>query len=222
MTGAISAVSTALVGSAAIGGAAATTGLIGAGGVLTAGGIATTAGLAGTAITALGAVNQGQSQAAAAKYNAQVASNNAQVATQNSQFAGAEGEQNVNAQGMKNRAQMGALVANEGASGVDVDSGSSLQTRESQAQTGMLNELNIRSQAVRQAYGFQTQAVSDLGQESLDKAQSKNDSTAGYVNAGGDVLGGIGNAAKFTSFLSKDPLGGLTSGYTDSPTSTQV
>jgi hypothetical protein len=203
----------ALVGAAAdaAAGTAATSGLIGTAGSVTAAGLASGATLASSVVGGVGSIMQGQAASAAAGYNAQVAANNAKISTQNAQFAGAEGEQNVAAATAKTRAQVGATVASQGASGVDVNSGSAVDTRESEAKLGMLNALNIRSQAARQAYGFETQSAAFTGQQSLAKAEASNDTTAGYLNAGATVLGGTGKAAQYSNFLNKgDPTAGIT------------
>ena len=199
---ALAASGTALVGSAATaGGAAATSGLIGTAGAVTAGGIASAASIGAGAIGALGSIEQSRASAAAAGYNSQVAAQNAQLATQNAQFAGAQGEQQTAAEGAKTKAAVGATLANEGESGIDVNSGSNVDVRESEAKIGMLNALTIRSNAAKSAYGFQTQSVSDTGQAALDKSQQSSDITGGYLSAGANVLGGISNAAKFSRYL---------------------
>lgn len=154
--------------------------------------------VAATAVSAIGQIQQSKAASAAAGYNSQVAANNAKVATQNAQYAGAEGNQNVAAAGQKARATEGAILANQGASGVDVNSGSSVDTRESEAKVGMLNELNIRSQAARTAYGYQTQSAADTGQAGLYQSEQSSDQTAGYLNAASTVLGGAGKAAGYT------------------------
>lgn len=164
-------------------------------------GWATAASLASTAIGGIGALQQGRAAAASAGYNAQVASNNAALATQNAQFAGAEGEVNAAASGAKTRAAIGATLADQGASGVDINSGSSVDTRASEAELGMLNTQNIRAQAARDAYGFQNQAISYTGQAALDKSQKESDQIGGYLNAGASVLGGLGKASQYETWL---------------------
>ena len=203
MSGAISAISVAGATAAAAG--AGTAGIAGAALAANAGTIAL---LGSSAIGAAGAISSSQASAASAGYNAKVAQNNAQIATQNANFAGAEGNQNVAVQADKTRAQIGATLANQGASGVDVNSGSAVDVRASEAKIGMMNALNIRSQAARQAYGFQTQSASDIGQAQLDRSQQSSDKTAGYLNAGTTVLGGAGKAAMYGNWLnSTDPTG---------------
>lgn len=199
MSGALSATTLAAVNAGLI--SVATASALPAAGTVLAG-----ASLAGTAISGLGALQQSKAASASAGYNAEVAANNAKIATQNSQFAGAEGEQNVAASAAKTRAAVGATIANQGASGIDVNSGSALDTRESEAKLGMLNTLNIRSQAARQAYGYSTEATAFTGQQALQKLQQSSDQTGGYLNAGSTVLGGIGKASQYTNWLNQGSL----------------
>lgn len=164
---------------------------------------ATAASLASTVVGGLGAIQSARAASASAGYNAQVAANNAKIATQNANFAGAEGEQNVAASEAKTRAALAATLTNQGASGVDINSGSLVDVRESEAKLGMLNTLNIRSEAARQAYGFSTQSTNYSNQSALDKSQKASDEIGGYLNAGSTVLGGIGQASKYTDWLNQ-------------------
>lgn len=161
--------------------------------------LATYASLGSAALGGVGAVMQGRAASAAAGYNAQVAANNATIATNNANAIGAQGEQNVAAAGAKTKAAIGATLADQGASGVEVNSGSSVNVRESESKLGMLNALNIRSQAAQAAYGQQTQSAADTGQESLYKSQQISDELGGYISAGSTILGGVGNAYKFST-----------------------
>ncbi len=174
--------------------------------------IALAASLGSAAISGIGAIQQGNAASASAGYNAQIAANNAKIAKQNAGFAGAEGEYNVGAQGARTAAQVGTTLANQGASGIDVNSGSAVSVRESEAKVGMLNALNIRSEAARKAYGYQTEGVSDTAQSQLDKSQAASAKTGGYLSAAGTVLGGVGNAGlNYGKFMAGgDPTGGIT------------
>ncbi len=170
--------------------------------------LAAAATIGSSVVQGLGSMRQSQAAAASAGYNAKIAAQNAQIQTQNAQFAGAEGEANTAAAGAKTRAEVGAILANQGASGVDVNTGSSVDVRESAAKIGMLNALNIRSQAARSAYGFQTAASSEQAQSTLLRKQQSEDKTAGYLGAGASVLGGVGGAAKYTNWLNNGGLAG--------------
>lgn len=166
-----------------------------------------------TALSAYGAYEQGQASKAAAGYNAQLAANNAKVAQQNAAYAGAEGDVNAGNEGMKTRATVGAITANQGASGVRLDSGSSVATRESAAKVGMLNQQTIRSNAARTAYGYQTQAANATAQGQLYNYESKMANQSSYINAGSTILGGAGRALNnYQKFLlNNDNTGNITS-----------
>jgi len=167
-----------------------------------------------TAMGAVGAIQQSKAASAAAGYNAKVAAQNAEVATQNANYAGAQGNQNVAAAQAETRAKVAAIEANQGASGVDINSGSAVDVRQSEAKLGMLNALNSRSKAVRDAYGFQTQSTNYTAQSKLDKSQAKSAKTAGYLNAATTVLGGAGKAADYYgAHLTKTDPVGLTGDY---------
>lgn len=171
--------------------------------------IALVATLGSAAIGAVGAIQQGRAASQAAGYNAEVAANNAKIATQNAGFAAAEGEANAAASAAKTRAKIGATLAGQGASGIDVNSGSSVDVRESESKLGMLDAMTIRSNAARQAYGFQTQAVGDQAQSQLYKSQQKSDQLGGYLNAGATVLGGVGSGlSNYNKFLSNGSVTG--------------
>jgi hypothetical protein len=164
--------------------------------------IGSIASLASAGVGALGAIQQSRAQAAASKYNAGVATNNAAVAKQNAAWASQEGRAAAEAQSMKTRAEIGGIKANQGASGVDVNSGSALDVRSSAAETGELNTLSIRSNAARQAYGYQTEEANYQGQAALDRSQASSAKTAGIIGAGTTLLGGIGDASmRYSDYL---------------------
>lgn len=157
--------------------------------------------------TGAGVVGQMQSADAASKsasYQSEVAANNAEQAKKNASRAAAAGDQQANMEQLKTRAQIGAIKADQAASGVDVNSGSAVDVRSSAAELGQLNAISIRSNAARQAYGYQVQSSNDTAQAGLDKAESSNDLTAGYFGAGSTFLGGMGSAANnYANFTTK-------------------
>lgn len=157
--------------------------------------------VAAAGLQAAGQISQGRAASEAASYSAQVAENNAKIATQNARMAGAEGDQNTAAAELKNKAQMGSILAAQGANGVDVNSGSAVAVRQSAAELGQLNASNIRANAARQAYGYETQAAADTGQAAVDRSTAKNDMTGGLISGAGSLLSGAGSAASnFANF----------------------
>lgn len=161
--------------------------------------------MAGATTQATGDIQQGYAASAAAGYNAQVAEQNAQLATQNAEWTGAEGEQAYGLQGLKTKEQVGTIKASQAANNVDIGSGSAKAVQESQAIMGKLSEANIRSNAARQAYGFETASSQYTGQSALYKNEAKQDITAGYTRATADLLTGAGHAALYSSGSGKIP-----------------
>lgn len=137
----------------------------------------------------VGAIQQGKSAAASANYNAAVAGVNAEQAKKNSELASEAGMAQEAMQERKTRAEVGAIKANQAASGLDVNSGSALDVRSSAAELGELDALTVRSNATKEAYGYSTQASSFEAQQGLDVSEAKNDTTAGNVNAASTFLG---------------------------------
>lgn len=162
---------------------------------------ATVGSLASGAVGAYGAIKSGQAQANAAKFNVQVASENAQQAQQNANIAGQAGAEQAGMSSMKSRAAVGELVANQAASNISVNSGSSLAARESEQLLGEQDALTIRSNATRQAFGYETQATS-FGEESkLASYEAGQDITGGEISGTGTLLGGVSSAAsKYVQF----------------------
>lgn len=153
------------------------------------------ASLVGGAVSALGSVETASAQEKAAQYQAQVAANNQKLATQNAAQAEAAGSTAVEQQGLKTKAEVGAIKAAQAASNIDVNQGSAVDVRSSAAELGELDALTIRSNAEKQAYGYQTQAQSFAGQEALAKSQAAQAPIAGAIGAFGSILSGASGAA---------------------------
>lgn len=188
----------ALAGAGAAAGTASTIGLV--------------TSIASAGIGALGAIRSADASSSAASYNAEVAANNATIAQQNATWAGQAGEQQAAMQEQKTRATVGAIQASQAAGGVDVNSGSAVDVRSSAAQLGELDAITIRSNAARQAYGYNVQAAGDTSQSQLDRFQASQDTTGGYINAGSTLLGGIGSAtSQYSLFQSRNSGGPSTS-----------
>src|SRR6185312_863591 len=166
---------------------------------------------AGAAVSAIGSAKQGAAEANMSNYNAQVQAQDAKAAQQNAQWAGAAGEQQTEQKQLQTRATVGALKANEAAGNIDVNSGSAVDVRSSAAQLGQLDAINIRANAARQAYGYQTQATSYEAESNLDRYAANNDVTAGDIGAAGTFLGGAGNAgSNWANFMKSGMAAGGT------------
>lgn len=155
--------------------------------------LGTYASLAGSAISGIGAISKMGAASQSAKYNAAIAGQNATIAAENAHRAGLAGEQQAAMKEQETRAKVGQIAANQAASGIDINKGSAPDVRSSAAQNGELDAITIRSNAAREAYGYQTQGTSYAGQAKLGKQEAGYDSTAGLIDAGSTLLGGIGD-----------------------------
>lgn len=156
--------------------------------------IAIGASVLGGVIQADGQAQQARAASQAAAYNAQVSERNSKVALQNADLAMQAGNTQIEQQELKNRAVFGEVRANQGASGIDVGSGSFKDVRKSVDVLGQEDALNIRANAVKEAYGYQTQAQGYDAQGNLQKAESKNALTAGNYAVAGTLLGSASHA----------------------------
>lgn len=153
------------------------------------------AGLLGGATSAFGSIAQGQAQKSAAEYNAKIASENAAQAKQNAAIAGQSGAEQAAQQSLKTRAEVGAIKANQAAAGLDVNSGSAVDVRSSARELGELDALTVRSNAAKQAYGYQVQGINEQAQSNLDRFEGEQAETAGDIGAASDLLNSFGSSA---------------------------
>jgi len=107
-----------------------------------------------------------------AKYRAAVAKINADIAKQNATYERDVGEISAQQSGMKSRAELGAMKAQQGASGIAINSDTATHVRESMIELGMYDQMMIRSNAARRAYGFEAEATQDLAQADLYRYES--------------------------------------------------
>lgn len=175
----------------------------------------------GTAVSVVGQMQNAAAQQKVANYQAQVAENNALLAKEQAKQTTAAGEAATMQQQMKTRATVGAIRAAQGASGVDVDTGSNVDVRSSAAELGQLDALTIRSNAARQAYGYETGATSQQAQAGLDRAAGAQAGTAGLFGAAGSLLSGASSiASQYTGWklaagsgLNSSPISDLGVGH---------
>lgn len=136
--------------------------------------------VASAGISAVGSIMQGQSQAGASRYNAEVAQQNATIAEQ-------QGEAAAEQQSVAARRKIGSMVANYGASGVDGASGSALDVLADSARMAALDNLTVKYNYKLKAMGYQNQAA-------LDQSNAKNSETSGALGGVGAGLRGLGAA----------------------------
>ena len=164
------------------------------------------AAVASSGVKAYGQIQTAEANAAADKYNAQVAENNSTIATQQAQWSAESGEQQVAKQELENRAKIGGIEANQGASGVEVGTGSNADVVSSAKEIGALDALTIRSNAVRKAYGYQVQSTSDKAQAGLDTMAASNAVKAGKIAAISTLLGGAAQGSQYSDYTNSNSM----------------
>jgi hypothetical protein len=87
---------------------------------------------------------------------------------------------------------MGKQQAAMAANGVDLTFGSPLDTIVDTAKMGELDAQNIRTNAYREAYGYQVKSANYTAEGKLDEAKADNAISAGYMGAIGTILGNGG------------------------------
>lgn len=132
--------------------------------------------------TLLGGGISAMGQMASANYQSQVAQNNATIAQRNADYAINAGNVQAEQQDMKTKAMIGEQIAGQGANGLDVNSGSNLNVRQSQAELGRLDTLNILQKAQLKSSSLEADAMNFRAQGQL--AESR-----GAFGAAGSILG---------------------------------
>lgn len=159
------------------------------------------AGVAGAGVSAVGSYNSMESQSANAAYQAQVAANNSKIAGENANMDLQSGETAELNRGLKTRAQVGAQLAGQSGSGVDVNSGSFVGARRATSEIGSLDALTIRSDTAKKVFADQTQQSNFEAQSGLDTQESTQAADAAPIAAAGSLLSGAssvgGNFAKY-------------------------
>lgn len=146
----------------------------------------------GGVTSALGAYSSSQASAQSAKYNSEVDKINAGIAQRKATDAGAAGEAETYNAGLRTREKIGAIETNQAASGIDVNKGSAVDVRASQEAVGQLDALTIRTNAAKEAYGYNAQADSLNNQSNLELDEASQDKSAGFLDAGSTLLGTAG------------------------------
>ncbi len=175
-------------------------------------GFAATLGVASPITTVAGAGMSAYSQYQSAQYNAAVARNNQTIANQNAKIALQQGQQAEQAQRIKTGSMIGAIEAQQAASGVQTNSGSALNVRSSAAETGELDALTIRYNADLQAQNLKYQASQFGAQAALDESQ-------GMWGVASSILGGASSVSdKWLKYQDIGVFGGSETLMSGNPT----
>jgi hypothetical protein len=152
-------------------------------------------GALGSVIGGIGSIFQGNAESAAMNYQAGIATQNANIAKQNAAWASSAGENQAEQSGMKTAAQVGQITADRAASNLDIKSGSNTEVVAGQREIGQMDQDAIRSNAYKQAYGYNIEAAGEENQANLDKSGAANAQTAGGLGMVSSLIGGATSVA---------------------------
>lgn len=144
---------------------------------------------ASTAMSALGAIQQGQAASAQAQAAANAQRYNATVADQNAQVARAEASAAEDKQRRDFGQIQGQALAGVAQSGTGF-SGSNLDVLKQNVVNNELDSLTIRYQGEQKARGLVAQAQLDRYGAKVNDMNASNAVTGGFLNAGANMLSG--------------------------------
>lgn len=141
----------------------------------------------GLALTAIGGVQSYRAQRAAADTAEEIGERNAALGRmrgeQERQTGNIEEEKHLR----KVRQMLGAQRAQQAANGLDINSGSALDLQAETAGFGAADALNIRTNALRRAWGFEADAVNSLNSGRADAANYNNQATGTLITTGASL-----------------------------------
>jgi hypothetical protein len=126
----------------------------------------------GAGAKAYGAYNASSAQRSSLDYQASVAANNAQLATDKASIAVDNGQAAVQAQDLKTAQTFGMQRANLGANGVDLGQGSANDILTSTKLMGDRDADQLQTNALREAWGYKTQAADDTSNAAALKSMA--------------------------------------------------
>lgn len=179
--------------------------------------IAIAATVMATAVSSYGAIESSHASAAAANYQAQVQANNARVAAQNQMYTVTASQDKAAAESLQGGQQVAAIKAAEASQGVDVNSGSALDTQISQKLVNQQNVATTLSQGQWSGYGYQVAAQGDQAQSALSSQSASQYGTAGILGATGSLLSGAASTAGLAALNAAPNVTGTTTGRYPGP-----
>lgn len=170
--------------------------------------------VAGGLLSAFGAQSNAASQQQMYNYRAQVARLNADMDRQNASWARDKGEKEAIQYGMKASQQFGAIRATQGASGIDVNTGTAARVQGDQRKITSMDLDTIRANAGKVAYDYENRAVMDENQATLDVMAGNNAVKAGNISALGSIIGTVATvSSKWTQGNQIGLWGSKSSGF---------
>lgn len=174
------------------GGAASSSGVLS---FLTSPGVASSLQLGSGAVSGIGSIMGGMSARQASQYQAAVASRNQQLADMQAQVALETGRSRSQINDLQTGQKVGRAIATAAAQGVDVSTGSPLETVADITRAGAIDSITIRNDAARQAYGFGVSSAGFAGEAEQARRAGSNQEIGGAISGAGSFLGGAAATA---------------------------
>ncbi len=135
-------------------------------------------------LAAFGAFEQSEAAKQQGEYQRRAYEMNARIAGEAAEDAILRGDKAAQAHKGKVKSLIGSQRAALAAQGIDVGSGSALDIQVDSAGLGAMDELTIKNNAWREAYGLRTQAVQSLSQARYAESAASNTSRNTLLTGG--------------------------------------
>jgi hypothetical protein len=173
-------------------------------------------GIAGGVASAAGTAQSSAAQSQAYTYQAGIAAQNQLIAQQNESYALMQGEQQAAQSGMKARSQAGQIRAAQGASGLNVNTGTNVDVQKGQSQIAGMEQTAIRSSSAKAAYDYDISGFQAGEQANLYKMAAANVKSAAPLAEAASILGSASSvSSKWAGFQQSGALNGIGNAFSN-------
>ena len=136
------------------------------------------------------AISQASALKATGKYQSSIANVNATMANMTAKQTLMSGDIAAGNKNLQTREVVGSIKAVQGASGVSVGSGSNAAVATGENLVGTVDEMTIRNNAQRRAFGFNMQAMNDTSEGKFANITASNEAMQSLLSGGLQALAG--------------------------------
>lgn len=149
------------------------------------------ASMATSAISSIaGTIGQVNAIKAQGDYQASIANTNSALAKLKARQTLEAGDISASRKNLQTKGAVGAFRAQAGGSGVDVNKGSPAMVQSDIRTSGAMDELTIKNNAARAAWGYETQAIEDTFAGKFSALTAKSQATQSIVTGGLQAVSG--------------------------------
>lgn len=152
--------------------------------------------IVGSVVAGAGAVQGMIAARNQAAYEQKLAQRNALIAEDNARTAIIDSQEEQQDWSRSARDQIGQMVAEMGASGVSLDTGTNLLRRQSTQQDVVRDAQRIRQEGNVRADAYRNQKSNFIGEASAASARKRNATVEGALNIGSTLIGGATSVNK--------------------------